>query len=553
VLDGGHTSDGRRWLAMELVDGPQLDAFVEQHAAELGTAGVVRLIMRVCEAIAAAHRRGVIHRDLKPANILVESMDGEPRPRVLDFGLARHLDDASGNADDADGASIAVTREGAPMGALAYASPEQIAGEIESIDTRTDVYSIGVLLHEALTGGRPFDCSGSWLTVAERIRNTEPTPLRRMPNPRVPVDRDLEMIVRMAISREPVRRYESVAALRADLERWARGDAVEARRESRWYLAAKFLSRHRRAAITGALALAALLAFGAAMSVLYRRAIAEAEKLARVNVFLEDTLGSVEPESEHRPLTLRRTLDEGAVWIDLAFRGDPASEAAIRHILGVGYRNLGALDEAQSHLERALELLREITGERSEPVARAVTALALLRRDQGRYDDALSLLERAEAIRVELHGADSPALDGTKTCEALVRAASGDPTSAARIFESLLERRRRRLGADHPDVAMTQFQLAVVQALMGDREQALQLHEAALATRSKTLDPAHPDLARSRLAVAELLVAQGAKERARALLEASLASFGERFGRDSPLARRTAQLLAECVPARPSP
>lgn len=251
----------------------------------------LRLFAEVCDAVSYAHRRGVIHRDLKPANILVDS-DG--RPHVLDFGIAKALEADRGGGDEFDGASRAhghgtavsgdvhPTLHGEFAGTPAYASPEQVSGDPGAIDTRTDVYSLGVMLYQLLTGKSPYPTSGGLSVVVRHIRESIPPP----PSASTPcVDRDLDAIVSRAMEKDKERRYGSVAALQRDAENYLSGDAVTARSESAWYVLRKSVRRYRVAAASVLAAFALLAGFAGAMAYLYglkRDAEAAALGLLRV-------------------------------------------------------------------------------------------------------------------------------------------------------------------------------------------------------------------------------------------------------------------------------
>jgi len=230
--------EGRKYLVTRLVDGAPLDEWVARQAPAARDRGarvrrICELFVAVCDAVHAAHLRGVIHRDLKPGNLLV---DAAGRPHVLDFGLAKLTD-----ADEGD-ARPTLTQTGRFMGSLPWSSPEQTRGVPDDVDLRTDVYSIGVMLFHALTGRFPYDVSGPLRAALEQIANADP------PRPSAlarGVGRELDTVVLKALAKERARRYQSVAALQRDLERCLRGDPIEARADSAWYLLRKALQRHK--------------------------------------------------------------------------------------------------------------------------------------------------------------------------------------------------------------------------------------------------------------------------------------------------------------------
>ncbi len=258
VYDSGRIDD-RLFLTMELIEGRPVDEFA--FHAGLPRRDTLDLFARICDAVHAAHQRGVIHRDLKPANILV---DESGSPHVLDFGLAKRIP-AAGDA----ATQTAMTASGQFVGTLAWASPEQISGSPDDVDVRTDVYSLGAVLFHLLTDATPYDVDVPLREVTENIVRAEP---RRPSEFDRTIDDDLETIVLRCLSKEPARRYGSVGELAADIRRYLAGEPIEAKRDSRLYVLAKTLRRHRILVGSGAAALLLGLCFGAVMTVLYQQA-----------------------------------------------------------------------------------------------------------------------------------------------------------------------------------------------------------------------------------------------------------------------------------------
>ncbi len=397
VFDGGITRDGRPYFVMELVNGEPITSYCDRY--RLDATARLRLAITVCEAVQHAHQKGVIHRDIKPSNILVARDGDYDIAKVIDFGVAKAIE-----GDLAERAVVTEFRQ--LIGTPAYMSPEQADRDRRRIDTRTDVYSLGVVLYELLTGALPIEHESllaAGLDEMRRVlRETDPprpsarlagvgadaesialarrTDLRRLQRF---VRGDLDWIVMKAIDRDPARRYGSSAALAADLERLLRHEPVEAGPPGARYRLAKFLRRHRVGMLAGSLAAASLLVgAGAAMygllearaerdaAVLARdgeraaREVAEREgERARVQSdFISWGLGiggdlSID-EAERPNITVRRMLDIAAATVDREYAGEPLRQAAAHSRLGSLYNRILRTAEATRELLRAIELLR---------------------------------------------------------------------------------------------------------------------------------------------------------------------------------------------------
>ena len=507
VHDSGVTNDGRHWFAMEYIEGTALDEHVRSQRDQAASAGgpaslraMLRLFEKICAAVSYAHQRGVIHRDLKPANILV---DDRGEPHVLDFGLAKPLNPR------VDAGDATVTVAGGFVGTLAYASPEQTRGDLDLVDVRTDVYALGVILYEMLTGHFPYPVTGQLADIINAVANVAPKPMRGHPSAPYRIGDEVETIVMKLLAKEPQRRYQSAEAVRQDIEHYLAGEPIDAKRDRGWYVLKKTLLRYKVQAAVAAAFVLLLSVFSVAMSVLYQRARRETEKVTQINVFLEDTLGSVEPGPGEDQVTVRAFLDEGVHWIELALGDQPQIEAAVRGIIGNGYRNLGQFEDAERQLLAALEARRELFGQRHVQVAKGLSGLGLLRRDQGRHDEARRLFEEALDIRRTRLGDRHLQVAMSLSNLALIMQDVGRPQDSQRLLREALAIRRSTLGDRHGDVAMIQFKLAQLLETGGAHAEARSLHEVALETRRAVLHEEHPDLSRSLMALGLLHLAGG--------------------------------------------
>ncbi len=398
---------GLRYFIMEYVDGVPFDEYLRRAKPNLKQ--TLRLFADVCDAVNAAHLRGVIHRDLKPGNILVcESSENcdppagqagslaaapracNPAPRVLDFGLARLIDD--------DPAAATITREGQFVGSLPWASPEQAAGEQRNIDLRTDVYSLGVILYQALTGQFPYETHGSLAAVIERIVRCAPVRPRSL---RREIGDEVETIVLKCLAKERERRYQSAGELAADVRRYLAGEAIEAKRESRIYLIRKSLRRNRVAAAFVGVVLAGGLVGGASFYWFLSDAAAKAQSNAASTSALMDivsaAMGAIDTREEMNDWSVRDTLaklNQFAASLAQRAVGAPEIEAALRVRIAGVYSGLRRYGDAREQMEQALALTEAAHGA-DVRIAELLHQLARIECDDSQYGRAVELSARA--------------------------------------------------------------------------------------------------------------------------------------------------------------
>jgi len=556
------------YFVMDYVDGAPLDGWVAARVeaveqAQASPRAVLRevldLLATVAEAVHAAHLRGVIHRDLKPANIRV---DGDGRPVVLDFGLAKRL------ASDVDDLSAAqpMTESGHFVGSLPWSSPEQAGGRTPEIDLRTDVYALGVMLYQSVTGRFPYEVRGPLLDVIGRILHDEPQSVRAASDSALAplVDRDLEAIVLRCLAKPPPRRYQSAGDVAADLRRYLAGEAIDARRDSTWYVLRKTLRRHRIAAAValGFVALsgasAVVFALQAAQIRVERDAAAAArddEHAARMTServagFLEELLASADPfddPAHRRDVTLQEAVDLAAGRIEEEFAGEPRVEASVRTVIGRTYRELGALDAADAHLQRALALRRELLGSGHPSVAETLHEAAQLRQVQARYDDAEQLCSEALAIRLATFGDGSAEVAESRNLRAHLLRELDRLEEAEQEARAALAARRALLADDDPLIAESYNALAGVLRERKKLEEAEAAYVEALDRRRTLLRPGHPDVATSLNNLAALRCEQKRFADAIPLLEEALEIYVSELGEIHPYVARGRANLATAL------
>lgn len=491
------------YLAMELARGLTLDAYVRRAKPDVRAR--TELIARVVEAVAHAHQRGVVHRDLKPANIIV----GEGgSPKVLDFGIARLMD--SSESSDGGGAPAMVTAptmRGEILGTLAYMAPEQFEGDPARVDVRADVYALGVMLYEALGGRSPVPMENlSVAAAAKEIATREPALLGSLD---AALRGDLEVIAAKALEKDPARRYQSASDLLEDLRRHLRDEPILARRATSLYQVRKFVRRNRGVSVMAALVFVALAGGLGATLWQARRAEAQAKATNQTNVFLKEILLSVSPSNARgQVVTMRTALDDASERLDAGAITDRRVLSSLHGVLSQAYYELGVLDRAEAHMRRAVDVRREIGGERSQDYLDGIGDLCTILHVAGRDAEVLALAPSAlDAARRTLH-ADSQTT--TRLITALAHAASeSDPALAGRLYAESVERTRRTLGPEDDFTLMALNNLAIWNFDRGDYAQGEKVHRELLDIRLRKFGENHPDTVVSLRNVGSALRGQG--------------------------------------------
>ncbi|MCC6358856.1 MAG: serine/threonine protein kinase [Phycisphaerales bacterium] len=399
IHDGG-SHGGRFFLVMDYIAGQPLDAYVAgQPRSVLET---IELFVPICEAVNAAHVRGIIHRDIKPANVRV---DGAGRPFVLDFGLAKLTDNEPDGSGMAGPSGPARTLTGQFLGSLPWAAPEQAEGSPSRIDIRTDVYALGVLLYQMLTGKFPYPVTGPMKETLDVIVTWPPVPPRSL---RREIDDELETIVLKCLHKEPARRYQSAGELARDLARYRAGEPIEAKRDSGWYMLRKGLRRHRLPVGLAAGFVIMLALFGIAMASARLRAEHEADKYRQVLAFLQTMLAGVDPENiGSDDLTVHEILDHAAARVQQELVDQPEVAAPVHQTLGNHYRKLGLYPDAERHLRAAVALRRRLARGDDPDLADALKDLAVVLQDKREFSEAEPAAREALEMRCRIFGAGS--------------------------------------------------------------------------------------------------------------------------------------------------
>lgn len=596
LIDGGLTSNGHPFLAMEHVEGKPITTYCDDGALPLEER--LRLFQGVCHALHFAHQNLIVHRDLKPSNILVTAR-GEVK--LLDFGIAKLL------ADEAVSPGLTLASGSANPLTPEFASPEQVRGEL--VSTSSDVYALGLLLYELVTGVRAQPVADtSPASIVESVCHREPARpsvaalegekarerarQRKESSPERLSRRlrgDLDTIVTTALRKDARLRYASAEALAEDLERYLTGLPVQARPGTFGYRAGKFLRRHRLGVAAAAIATLAIVS-GLALALAgwtraqraEARAREEAEVARQAVDFLVNLFKVNDPEEgKGETVTARELLDQGAEAIGTTLEDQPSVRARLLNVMGRAYRGLGFFEPAERLLRQQVETLRALEEPKPADLARALTSLSALEGSKGDYAqsrdlareavavleaagepdplvladclnqlalalsnlgelaEAREITERVLALREQALGPDHQVIAGTLNNLAILAWQQGNPRAALPWLERALGIYERTRGREHLTTANTLNNLALMHDELGELEDARMAHEQALAIRRKALAPDHPDIAESLNNLGKLLNDLERPAEARIALEEALEIRRKRLGPDHPITGTT--------------
>lgn len=536
LLDGGTTEDGSPFLVMEFIEGEPLTRFCDEKDLTLNER--LELFIQICSAVQYAHRNLIVHRDLKPSNILVAE-DGTPK--LLDFGIAKLTTPIP---DQTNGQTATNFNVMTPE----YASPEQVRGE--TVTTATDVYSLGIVLYEILTGNRPFSFENKSLeSILHTICESEPqkpssvfstkskvqSPKSKYKNPQSAIRNpqllkgDLDNIVLMAMRKEPERRYSSVEQFAEDIRRYLDGLPIIAREDSFSYRAGKFVSRNKVgvAAVSGV----AVSLIAGIFTTTRQAKIAQKQrdKATKINKFLQKMLSSADPRAVGKDAKVVEVLQIAADSIEKDFATSPEIVADLQTTIGLTFLSIGQIDSAEPHLTQALKIRKRLFGLENSETAVSLNNFGKLQQAKGDLKQAEKLFRQSLMILQSVPKSDSLEITSVLGNLGYLLMLEAEYEESKFVLHEKLEIVRRNSGENNSEIAQTLSNLANVYSVSGDKKTAEKMHRKALHLTQKVYGKEHPDTATAMLHLA-ITIMDSKPDEAEYLIKQTLTSRRKFFG-----------------------
>jgi eukaryotic-like serine/threonine-protein kinase len=495
VFDAGATPEGQPYFVMEYVRGEPLTDYCDRK--KLKVADRLELFIKVCDGVQHAHQKAIIHRDLKPANILVSEVDGKPVPRIIDFGLAKAIDTQTDSMQ---------TKVGSFVGTPGYMSPEQ-CDSTKDIDTRADVYSLGVVLYVLLTGTLPFSRE-QWKDrpldeILRQLREEDPLP----PSTRVSTDRetsseiaqargtdpkqlasllhgDLDWITMKAVEKDRSRRYGTPTDLAADISRYLKNEPITARPASVSYRTQKYIRRHKYSVSGATVVVALLVSFAVIQNIQLHRIKRERDREDRIAEFMIGIFKVSNPENRvGSKVTAQELLDNAAKEIDTNLSQDPEFQSRMLSVMGRSYMSLGLYPEAQSMFERGIKASESALGHDDRATLHMMTDLGWTLFQEGRLSEAESLQRGVLDTQRRVLGPEDQNTLGTMGNLAITLCEEGRCLEAAKLGREQLDIKRRLFGPEDFYTLASMENLAVMLSRSNQFAEAEKLEREALDTQ----------------------------------------------------------------------
>src|SRR3984957_7827055 len=561
VFDAGTTPDGQPYFAMEYVPGLPITHYCDGKRLKISER--LHLFVQVCEGVQHAHQKAIMHRDLKPANILVVEVDGKATPRIIDFGLAKAVTPAAPTEG-------LLTQVGAFVGTPGYMSPEQVNPDLHDIDTRTDVYSLGVVLYELLTGFLPFDKKSDDQRFADKFRQLReedpPTPSTKVradressatkakerstdPKQLVSLLRgDLDGITMKGLGRDPARRYGTPSRIAADIRRYLHHEPVTVRPASSAYKLRKYVRRHRFGVAVGT-AMALLLAgFAAVQALQLRRIMRERDRANRITDFMVGMFKVSDPnEARGNKIMAREILDKASNNIEAGLAKDVEVQSQFMQVMAQTYINLGLFARAHRLAERALENRRRALGPNDRKTLESMTQLGWILDREGHDLEAEKLIRETLELQRRVLGPEDRLTLETTDSLGIILEKEGHYAEEEKLERELVAIRTRKLGPEHPQTLRSMLNLA--DALHGESHlpESEKQFRQLLEIERRVLGSGHPSMLATMHNLANVIQEQGRYDEAEILYRETLETEQRVLGPEHPDTASTMTTLANAI------